>query len=64
MLTSSQQTGVLPGNGGNYAVNAITDLFFSWARFYEENNPGRHADAEPRDALQRTERADVRHQDP
>ena len=40
MLTSSQQTGVLAGNGGNYAVNAITDLFFSWAKFYEEHNPG------------------------
>ncbi len=40
MLTSSQQTGVLPGNGGNYAANAITNLFFSWAKFYEEHNPG------------------------
>jgi hypothetical protein len=40
MLSSSQLTGVLPSNGGNYAVNTITNLFFSWAKFYQQNNPG------------------------
>ncbi len=36
MLTSSQQTSVTPAANNNYAAQAITDLFFSWAKFYQQ----------------------------
>jgi hypothetical protein len=47
-LTSSQATANLPSTGGNYAVAAITNLWFSWAKHYQENNPG----AKPTPVLQ------------
>ena len=47
-LTSSQMTKVLPSTNGNYAVQAITNLWFSWAKYYEQNNP----DAKPTAVLQ------------
>ena len=47
-LTSSQATANLPSTGGNYAVAAMTNLWFSWAKYYQENNPG----AKPTPVLQ------------
>ena len=37
LLTSSQQTAVTPAAGNNYAAQDITNLFFSWADFYQKN---------------------------
>jgi hypothetical protein len=34
-LTSSQPTDTLPGTNGNYAVDAIANLWFSWAKYYK-----------------------------
>ena len=34
-LTSSQQTPNLPSTNGNYAVDAIANLWFSWAKYYQ-----------------------------
>ena len=39
-LTSSQATANLPSTGDNYAVGAMTNLWFSWAKYYQQNNPG------------------------
>jgi hypothetical protein len=39
-LTSSQATANLPSTGGNYAVAAMTNLWFSWAEYYLAHNPG------------------------
>jgi hypothetical protein len=39
-LTSSQLTKFLPSTGDNYAVDAIANLWFSWAEYYQKNNPG------------------------
>ena len=36
MLTSSQQTSVTPAANNNDAAQAITDLFFSWAKFDQQ----------------------------
>jgi hypothetical protein len=47
-LTSSQATANLPSTGGNYAVSAMTNLWFSWAKYYQQNNPA----AEPTPVLQ------------
>jgi hypothetical protein len=39
-LTSSQATANLPSTSDNYAVSAMTNLWFSWAKYYQQNNPG------------------------
>jgi hypothetical protein len=39
-LNSSQATANLPSTGDNYAVGAMTNLWFSWAKYYQQNNPG------------------------
>jgi hypothetical protein len=36
-LTSSQQTSVTNPANNNYAAQEITDLFFGWAKFYEDH---------------------------
>jgi hypothetical protein len=38
-LTSSQMTKNLPSTNGNYAVDAIANLWFSWAKYYLKINP-------------------------
>ncbi len=59
MLTSSQQTSVTPAANNNYAAQAITNLFFSWANFYQQmwadpakyHPPGKEIPAAPGSTL-------------